>query len=337
MKKAVILAAAALCLCSSAAVNAHSSLLSEKIPAESIRQAAADYYKLTPEECAKTYYSYNYVDLNDDGENEAFAVISGPYTSGSGGDSALMLEKDAGAWHVKNAFTLVRTPVMITDVKFNGYKNILFGHYGGGAKPGYSAVFYQSGGYVNVNNGMMLDDKSFIDGYNILADRDTDSGFSLAPTENYYLLQDSQLDAGVHYPILLEHKGELTKGYTNQSLLLAAKKLRQDNNKVYYTVALNSRELLSVVFYATDSSGKTVIEPVNLEMKRAGELKTDTAFTDIKAVSELTGIAADKLMQCSFYFTREAAVFLEPAAESGVSGYHMVKVPLQDIKSLLKL
>lgn len=339
MKKIAFWAAAALLICGSTIANANSSMLSEKIPAEHIRQAVVDYYQLSPAAGSKTYYSYNYVDLNADGTKEAFVVVCGPYTSGSGGDSGLLLAQDNGAWQIKNAFTLVRTPVMITDVMLNGYKNMLFTYYGGGAKPGYAAVFYKNGSYVNVNDGIMLDDTSFITGYDILADQlvdYTDSGFSLAPAEDYYLLQDTVLNENVHYPVVLDHPGELTRDYANQSLLLAAKKLQREDHEVSYTVTLNSKELLSVVYCTTDSSGATVLEPVNLEMKRAGELKTDTSFTDLKAVSVLTGIAADKLSQCKFYFLPDEIVFLEPAA-GDVSGYNMVKVPLRDIKDFLKL
>lgn len=338
MKKFSILALAAF-MCANTVASA-SSMLSEKVPAEYIRQAVTDYYKLIPEEFSKTYYSYNYIDVNDDGANEAFVVVRGPYTSGSGGDSGLLLAQDNGTWQVQDSFTLVRTPVMLTDVKLNGYKNMLFTYYGGGAEQGYSAVFYKNGGYVNVNEGIMLDDTSFITGCNILADQlndYTDGGFALTSTENYYQLQDSVVGEKIHYPVVIDHPGELTRDYANQSLLLTAKKLQHEDNEVAYTVTLNSKELLSVVYYTTDSSGTTVLEPVNLEMKRAVELKTDTAFTDLKAVSVLTGIAENKLPQCKFYFLQDEIVFLEPADAGDISGYNMVKVPLQDIKSLLKL
>ena len=62
---------------------------------------------------------YNYVDLNGDGSNEIFAVAVGPYTSGSGGDSGMWLIPYAGMT-VSQAFTLIRTPIIVSDTTTNG-------------------------------------------------------------------------------------------------------------------------------------------------------------------------------------------------------------------------
>ena len=61
----------------------------ETKPCPELEKAIADYYDIRKEERTHTSYVYNKVGLNGDGTDEIFAVITGPYTSGTGGDSAL--------------------------------------------------------------------------------------------------------------------------------------------------------------------------------------------------------------------------------------------------------
>lgn len=107
--------------------------------------------------------------------------------------------------------------------------------------------------------------------------------------------------------------------------------------QVDYTVTLNSKDILSVVYHTEDKDGRTILKPVNLEMKRAGELKTDTAFSDLKAVSALTGIDVDKLKEYQFYFEKDSVVFIHPVAKDGTEGYSMVRGPLMKMRPYLKL
>lgn len=156
--------------------------LSERSANEELCQIIKDYYKISAEDMKRTRYMYNYVDLNDDGVDEIFVVVNGPSTSGSGGSSALLLEQNKNSWQIKKNFTLVRTPVTISDVKHNGYHDIVFSYYGGGSESGYSVVFYDGDNYVSVSEGIFLKERYLISGYDILCDKYKyymDAGLSL--------------------------------------------------------------------------------------------------------------------------------------------------------------
>lgn len=64
-------------------------VMAETEPLPELAKAIVEEYEIPEEYWEQTKYYYNYVDLNDDGCDEIFAVVMGPYTSGSGGDSGL--------------------------------------------------------------------------------------------------------------------------------------------------------------------------------------------------------------------------------------------------------
>lgn len=91
---------------------------------------------------------YNYVDLNGDGSNEIFAVAVGPYTSGSGGDSGMWLIPYAGMT-VSQSFTLIRTPIIVSDTTTNGAHEPILQRSGGGAETEYVRLVCSDGVYSN--------------------------------------------------------------------------------------------------------------------------------------------------------------------------------------------
>lgn len=95
----------------------------ETNPCPELEKAIVAYYELSEEERANTSYVYNRVDLNGDGTEEIFAVITGPYTSGTGGDSAVWGRLYKGKFQIYQSFTLIRTPVIITQEATNGLPN----------------------------------------------------------------------------------------------------------------------------------------------------------------------------------------------------------------------
>lgn len=95
----------------------------ETKPCPELEKAIADYYDIRKEERTHTSYVYNKVDLNGDGTDEIFAVITGPYTSGTGGDSAVWGRLYKGKFQIYQSFTLIRTPIIITKDATNGLPN----------------------------------------------------------------------------------------------------------------------------------------------------------------------------------------------------------------------
>lgn len=120
----------------------------EEKPNEGLKKAIIDYYEIPEEEWAETRYYYNYVDLDQDGSDEIFAVVSGMYTSGSGGDSALWCEEKDGTMNIRQAFTLVNTPVLVTEEECD----LVMERQGGGAGKEIVRLVFEDGVYTNVSD-----------------------------------------------------------------------------------------------------------------------------------------------------------------------------------------
>ena len=138
-----------------------------------VEKAIKDYYKIPDEELAKTRYFYNYVDLNDDGSKEIFAVVSGPYTSGTAGDSALWLLPGANM-SVMQAFTGVRAPVIVSDEKENGVHKLVLQRLGEAADETVELTCTE-GEYSDIQSREPLESIDKITGTAIICDDMTDS------------------------------------------------------------------------------------------------------------------------------------------------------------------
>jgi hypothetical protein len=120
-----------------------------------------DYYETT-------HYFYNYIDLNDDGKNEIFAMVTGPYTSGTGGSSALLLSENGGKLHITQEFTLVNEPIIVSDTLDNGYHDLIIPYYSDN-KTQYSVLKYNRQAYPNVPDGEIIDYLDGVKGKAIIA------------------------------------------------------------------------------------------------------------------------------------------------------------------------
>ena len=117
-------------------------------PLPALEEALRDYYGLDREAWAKTDYRYNAVDLNGDGTQECFVVVAGPSTSGTGGDSAVWGRMVDGTFRIRQAFTIMRTPVVIETLALAGpgaYRSFLVRRSGGGAAPEIVRYVYRDG------------------------------------------------------------------------------------------------------------------------------------------------------------------------------------------------
>ncbi len=141
----------------------------ETAPNKELQRLIIEYYEIPEEFLDTTRYYYNYVDLNCDGEDEIFTVIMGPYTSGSGGSSALWVVESAGELHVNEDFTLVNTPVILSDKVTSGCRELVIPYYGGGAESAYSVLSCKDGYYSRVNEGTMVETLEGISGTAIIA------------------------------------------------------------------------------------------------------------------------------------------------------------------------
>lgn len=92
----------------------------------------AYYYQIPEDEQAETRYYYNYIDLNEDGEQEIFAIIIREDDLGDDGGPALILapkedaSEEGGAFAVLEDFAEVITPVMISQETVNGWHDVIY-------------------------------------------------------------------------------------------------------------------------------------------------------------------------------------------------------------------
>lgn len=127
-------------------------------------------HKTMPEYDKESYgpvrYYYNKVDINEDGKEEIFTVLYGMYVAGSGGGTGLLFDND---YNLVTQFSLVRTPVIISDNKTNGWNEILMYVSGGGVESFYAQMKFDGKTYPSnpsvqseVKPGMKIEGKAII-------------------------------------------------------------------------------------------------------------------------------------------------------------------------------
>lgn len=145
------------------------SILSETASNSELEKALIDEFDLTDEQAKETRYYYNYVDLNDDGKNEIFAEVVGPYTSGSGGNSAVIFKDNNGVLEEVDDFKFVRNPIIISSNKTNGWNDIICESSGEGTIKKYVVLKYDGEDYSDVDESQTIDSIDGISGSAIIA------------------------------------------------------------------------------------------------------------------------------------------------------------------------
>lgn len=155
----------------------------ENRPDERLRRLLISYYQIPEEEWSSTRYAYTRIDLDGDGQDEILAVVRGPYTSGTGGDSALILSASASRLTIRQSFTLIRTPILAADTLPEGFtsegKALLLRRSGGGAPAETVLLLSRNGRYPRVSRAVPVTDLRGIQG-ELLFDG-TAPEFSLCP------------------------------------------------------------------------------------------------------------------------------------------------------------
>ncbi len=150
--------------------NTITPLLGESTPYPLLQEFIIDTYDIPEDYYSKTKYYYNYVDFNGDGHDEIFAVVMGPYTSGTGGSSAFIAFEFDGQLQAITNFTLIHTPVIISDQATKGMQDIIVMKAGGGAEATFVKLTSTGEGhYTSVNAGEIINDISNVHGRAIIA------------------------------------------------------------------------------------------------------------------------------------------------------------------------
>lgn len=77
-------------------------------------------------------YYYNRVDLNGDKKPEVIVFLFGRVLCGTGGCDALLFRKVKGKYKLITAFEPVRNPIIVSQTKTNGWRDLIFYNSGGG-------------------------------------------------------------------------------------------------------------------------------------------------------------------------------------------------------------
>lgn len=156
----------------------------EKKRLPSLEETIAREFTLEPQELLETSYAYFYLDTDDDGYPEILTLVRGPETSGTGGDTLLVISpKDNYA--VRQRLTLVHAPVLVNFR--NGSPDLIAERYGGGAVPAWVKLANNNGTFDTVNGGKELSGIENMGGVAYFADSFTGKGFSsFIPMLNLY-------------------------------------------------------------------------------------------------------------------------------------------------------
>jgi len=82
-------------------------------------------------------YFYNHVDLNDDGKSETIVWLHSAMVGGSSGYTAQIYRKVKGEYRLLREVTPAWNPVIVSNRKTRGWRNLIMFVAGGGVLPGY--------------------------------------------------------------------------------------------------------------------------------------------------------------------------------------------------------
>jgi len=94
------------------------------------------------EQYDSTRYYYNKVDLDGDGTPEIFVYLVGFYFCGTGGCSGAIFKEENEEYNLISKFSLVNNPIIISNIKTNGYRDIIMNVYGGGIESFFALLKY---------------------------------------------------------------------------------------------------------------------------------------------------------------------------------------------------
>lgn len=91
------------------------------------------------------HYYYNRVDLKGDGKLEVLVFVFGPGQCGSGGCEAYVFEPAVDSYRLVTDIALARNPIIVSERRTNGWKDLIMFVAGGGILPGYYTVLHFDG------------------------------------------------------------------------------------------------------------------------------------------------------------------------------------------------
>ncbi len=145
--------------------------ISESARDEKLEKAITKALEYDKETNGAIRYYYNRIDLNEDKKPEIFVYLIGPYVSGSGGSTSLIFEENEDVYRLISRITLARNPIIVSDNKTNGWKDLIMYVSGGGIEPFYSQIKFDGSKYpINPSVQPSVEAGTIIKGKAIIAD-----------------------------------------------------------------------------------------------------------------------------------------------------------------------
>lgn len=146
-------------------------VLSEKERNPQLEEVLKEKYNLNQEAAKKIRYYYNYVDLDEDGVNEIIAEVVGVGSKSNEEDEDnVVIYKDInGALEEVDDFKLRTNPIIISDEKTNGWRNIIIESSDGGSEKKYAVLKYDGDDYSDVNESEIIGGIKDISGVAIIS------------------------------------------------------------------------------------------------------------------------------------------------------------------------
>jgi hypothetical protein len=145
----------------------------------------------TNEDFRRLSYYYNRVDLNGDGKLEVLVyLVGGSPSCGTGGCHTLIFKTVGTGYDLVSEIGLTRLPIIVTERKTNGWKDLIILTVGGGARANYWLVRFNGRTYPeNPGSGSEVPSNSTVTGRAVMSETSGFSGIALQP-------QDSQIATG---------------------------------------------------------------------------------------------------------------------------------------------
>lgn len=103
-----------------------------------------EYFSLHKTDPANTKYRWLEHDLNGDGNPELLVLLD---WCGSGGCTLLIFEDHQQQWRFNSRITIVNTPIRLATTQSNGWQDLVFDVYGGGAQAAQHRLSYGEASY----------------------------------------------------------------------------------------------------------------------------------------------------------------------------------------------
>lgn len=95
----------------------------------------------------ETEYQVEYIDLNNDGIDEALVLLSGQYWCGTGGCNLAIFEGTASGYELVSHLSIIHAPVWISSEITSGWRDLIVEVSGGGIEPRHVALKFNGSRY----------------------------------------------------------------------------------------------------------------------------------------------------------------------------------------------